>query len=248
MNYRFDLDEWLPRFPLKPRNGRFTGEIITSPCDICNNEHLRWAAYDQFDWGPAVPVDIFIMADGEPNNRHATKIGGLPYRPARMEWPTSLDGTPMSFLAQIDFADSTDLVGELPGDVLLVFTPDTEGCCIETLHFEWQPLGLSDLISGTLFPSRNCVTILAMDICAEPSAILTHGEPRSLPPRSTRCAEVARFGVRIIYISTKPRRSAQHLSSSSKAMMIFRVACCVPSAPYNLTSTSPIRGSITQSH
>jgi hypothetical protein len=154
MNYRFDLDEWLPRLPLEPRNGRFSGQVIASPCDICNNEHLRWAAYDQFAWGPAVPVDIFIMAEGEPENRHATKIGGLPYRQAGMDWPTSLDGTPMSFLAQIDFTDSTDLVGELPGDVLLVFTPDTESCDIETVHFEWQPLGLSDLISGNALPEQ----------------------------------------------------------------------------------------------
>ena len=79
------------------------------------------------------------MAEGEPTDRHVTKIGGLPYRPAKMPWPTGQDGTPMSFLAQINFANSKDLVGELPGDVLLVFTPDSDGF-IESLSFEWQPL------------------------------------------------------------------------------------------------------------
>jgi hypothetical protein len=151
MNYRFNFEEWLPRLPLEPERGRFSGKIVTSPCHICNNEHLRRDAHDQFEWGPAVPVDIFVMADGEPTDRHVTKIGGLPYRPATMPWPTAEDGTAMSFLAQIDFSDSRDLVGELPGDVLLVFTPNDKKH-VETLHFEWQPLDMKDLISFERVP------------------------------------------------------------------------------------------------
>jgi hypothetical protein len=153
MNYRFNINEWLPRFPLEPAYGRFQGNIITSPCHICNNEQLRREAWDQFDWGPTVPVDIFIMAEGEPPDRHVTKIGGLPYRSAKMAWPTGTDGAPMSFLAQVDFADSKDITGDLPGEVLLIFTPDSDGF-VETLHFEWQPLGLADLISGDALPKQ----------------------------------------------------------------------------------------------
>jgi hypothetical protein len=153
MNYRFDLEEWLPRIPLESQHGVFSGEIITSPYHICNNEHLRREAYDQFDWGPAVPVDVFIMAEGEPPDRHVTKVGGLPYRPADMPWPTTDDGTPLSFLAQIDFSDSKDLVGELPGDVLLAFTPDVDGC-IKALLFEWRHLGLKDLIPCDQVPEQ----------------------------------------------------------------------------------------------
>lgn len=153
MGYRFNIDEWLLRLPLEPEYGRFSGEIVTSPCHICNNEHLRREAHDQFDWGPAVPVDVFIMAEGEPPDRHVTKIGGLPYRPAQMPWPTAESGTPMSFLAQIDFTDSRDLTGELPGDVLLIFTPDGNDC-IETLHLEWQPLGLKEPISPEQVPEQ----------------------------------------------------------------------------------------------
>jgi hypothetical protein len=153
MNYRFDIDEWLPRFPLRPEYDRFSGDIITSPRHICNNEQLRKAAHDQFDWGEAVPMDVFIMAVGEPPNRHATKIGGMPYRPAKTPWPTGKDGKPMSFLAQINFADSRDLTGELPGDVLLVFTPDAHDY-IESLHFEWQALGLTELISPDALPDQ----------------------------------------------------------------------------------------------
>jgi hypothetical protein len=93
------------------------------------------------------------MAEGEPPDRHVTKTGGLPYRPAQMPWPVTDDGTPMSFLAQINFADSKDITGSLPGDLLLVFTPDSDGC-IERLHTEWQMLGHGDLISTNAIPEQ----------------------------------------------------------------------------------------------
>ena len=155
MNYRFNIDEWLPRFPLRPEYDRFSGMFVASPSQICNNEQLRQAAQDQYDWGPAVPVDVFIMADGEPQDRHVTKVGGLPYRPANLAWPCEADGSPLTFLAQFDFTDSLDIVGDIPGEVLLVFTPDSnEDGPIESLHFEWQPLGMTDLISAEDVPTQ----------------------------------------------------------------------------------------------
>ncbi|NQT13137.1 MAG: DUF1963 domain-containing protein [Planctomycetes bacterium] len=125
VNYEFRLEEWLDRLPLDDEYarscGRFSGTEITSPSDICINERLRAEVREQVDWGPAVPVDVFVMATGEPRDRHVTKIGGLPYRPASKPWPKSQDRQPMTFLAQFCFADSKDLVGDLPGEVLLVF-------------------------------------------------------------------------------------------------------------------------------
>jgi hypothetical protein len=90
------------------------------------------------------------MADGEPPDRHATKIGGLPYRPASAPWPRLPGNIPLVFLAQFNFCDSQDLTGKLPGDVLLVFTeePWSPGY----LHFEWQPLGMGDLVEPTSVP------------------------------------------------------------------------------------------------
>ena len=41
MNYRFNIDEWLPRFSLEERDGRYQAAIITSPSHICQNENLR---------------------------------------------------------------------------------------------------------------------------------------------------------------------------------------------------------------
>jgi hypothetical protein len=108
---------------------------------------------DQFDWGEAVPMDVFVMADGEPENRWVTKIGGLPYRPAGLEWPTTSDGSPSFFLAQFDFTDSCDIVGDLPGDLLLVFADDPDGA-VKPCHFEWHALEEENLITAAEIPKH----------------------------------------------------------------------------------------------
>ena len=146
MNYEFDLEDWLPRFPLKELHGHYSGNDITSPCDICYNELLRRGMKDEFDWGEPVPVDIFVHSIGEPENRYATKIGGLPFRSAELPWPETASGRSMALIAQFNFTNSKDLVGQLPGDLLLVFGDDTDGP-IDPLHFEWQNLGQNDLVT-----------------------------------------------------------------------------------------------------
>ena len=150
MNYRFDLDEWLPRCPLIQRYGHYSGQPITGPCDICQNEHLRRALRDQFDWGDPVPVDVFVMADGEPPDRHGTQVGGLPYRPASAPWPADRGGRPLQFVGQVGFADSRDITGPLPGDILLVFADLDEA--EDSPFVEWQPLGLQDLTRPDQIP------------------------------------------------------------------------------------------------
>lgn len=102
---------------------------------------------EEFDWGDAVPVDIFVFGIGEPDNRFATKIGGLPYRPASSRWPTTLNGRPMALIAQFNFTQSLDLVGKLPRDLLLIFGDDSGGE-VEPLYCEWQPLVPMDLVMG----------------------------------------------------------------------------------------------------
>ncbi len=159
MNYDFDLEAWLPRFPLRGRYGLgdYSGEDITSPCDICNNEWLRRGMADQFDWGKPVPVDVFVMSKGEPEWRYATKIGGLPYRPANVPWPTATSGKPLALIAQFNFTNSRDIVGNIPGDLLLVFGDNSDGP-FSPLHLEWQNLGISDLVSSEQVP-RECMKI-----------------------------------------------------------------------------------------
>lgn len=156
VNYVFELDEWLPRYPLEDNPHHYSGEDITSPADICNNELLRREMPDQYDWGEAVPIDVFVMAVGEPPDRHVTKIGGLPYRPAGAPWPVSDKQKPLKFLAQLNFCDSKDIVGKLPGDVLLAFAEFDEEYpdYFEVMHFEWQPLGLADLVEPADVPDH----------------------------------------------------------------------------------------------
>lgn len=149
MNYRFNIEEWLPLFPLDPNVDQFHGEPITSPCHLCNNEQLRRGMQDQFIWGPSVPVDIFVMAQGEPADRHVTKVGGLPYRPAHAVWPKSQNNKPMFFIAQFNFSDSKDITGDLPGDLLLVFVSES----FDFVIFEWQRLGIDDLITAEEVPT-----------------------------------------------------------------------------------------------
>lgn len=157
-NYRFDMGEWSARFPFVPQKNYwwpdtppyYEASIITSPIHLCMNERLREAVNDQVEWGKAMPIDVFVMAEGEPADRHITKIGGLPYRPRNKPWPRTAEGQPMTFLAQFCFSDSKDLTGHLPEDVLLIFTPG-EGYQ-ESLVFEWYPLGLKNLMDANAAP------------------------------------------------------------------------------------------------
>jgi len=96
--------------------------------------------------------DVLLAIEGEPLDRFVTKMGGLPYRPASIPWPRIKSGEPRVFLGQICFADSLDLVGELPGDVLLVFTSGEHDHTVGGLHYEWYPLGIEGLVSADAIP------------------------------------------------------------------------------------------------
>lgn len=166
-NYKLELDRWMARYPLQEESyGGFYANSITAPEQLCHNEQLRRELQGQFNWGRSVPVDVFVMAEGEPIDRHVTKIGGLPYRPSKSAWPTGKDGTeafeeapsgdfppqmadePMIFIGQLNFLDSKDITGELPGDVLLLFA----SWDFSRMFLEWQPLGITELASASDVP------------------------------------------------------------------------------------------------
>jgi hypothetical protein len=90
-----------------------------------------------------------VFGKGEGPRRECTKVGGLPYWPAGRPWPKDGNGAPYRYLAQFNFADSRDLVAELPGDVLLLFVPEGNDWLFEPdcIHFEWLPLGLDAVTS-----------------------------------------------------------------------------------------------------
>jgi hypothetical protein len=162
--------------------------IGDSACAIVAYEHFRQIARESgADLGPSCPTDKFVMGLGEAPHRYLTKVNGLPYRPRDRPWPLDEEGRPYIFLLQYCFADSRDLVGELPGDVLLVFvrpwwsafiggimpkTPMRKG----DLLFEWYPLGLSDLVTNPLpapylFPTGYGVRHRSCDYTDEARAI-----------------------------------------------------------------------------
>ncbi|MCA9025010.1 MAG: DUF1963 domain-containing protein [Planctomycetaceae bacterium] len=152
----FHLDAWRSLFPLSAvpvgeRCGGRVNGLVVDPYSICFVEQMREQAALHDNLGTSVPTDVFIFAKGEPPRRDVTKIGGIPYRPAGKPWPSNSKGEPLTFVAQYCFSESTDLVGALPGDVLLVFTSfgvHGRDRSEPLLHFEWYQLGLSDL--GTL--------------------------------------------------------------------------------------------------
>jgi len=96
------------------------GGWISSPYHLHCVERQRRATVP----GPVVETDLFLWGRGEPKDRMLTKVGGLPYWPMDRAWPVFGD-QPMVFLGQFNFADSLDLTGKLPGELLLLFsTPD----------------------------------------------------------------------------------------------------------------------------
>jgi hypothetical protein len=135
------------------------GGIVCSPGDLALAEQLRREAFagQQIQ---GIPTDIFVFGRGEPKHREATKLGGLPYWPASQDWPCSAEGRPLAFIGQICFADSRDIVGKLPGDVLLIFGPrDSEnlGPDESELKFFWREMGDSDLIGPGGMPQCELV-------------------------------------------------------------------------------------------
>lgn len=128
---------------------------ITSPHDIAVVEQLRdeARAEGRFNEAHSAPVDVFVFSKGESAKREVTKIGGLPYWPRKKKWPHTgnwpFSGRPLSFIGQICFADSMDICGKLPGDILLVFGDVEDALSDEenALAFFWQNLGLTDLIA-----------------------------------------------------------------------------------------------------
>jgi len=154
-NYRFSFEEWLPRVPLEPKYKKYSGEVVTGPRSFVNNELLRRELTEQYNWGPSVAMDVFVFSKGEAPDRHVTKLGGLPFRPAREPWPVTDLGEPLTFLAQINFHDSHDITGRLPGDILLVFVEFSRGNLIKSAQFEWQSAELTDLIEPDAVPQSS---------------------------------------------------------------------------------------------
>jgi hypothetical protein len=147
----FDIEEWISCFPLDKY--KISGCTATGPFGVAIDEQIRRAAGGSTVLGPTATTDLFVLGRGEPLRRDATKIGGLPFRPSGIAWPKKASGDRLVFLAQFQFKDSKDIVGELPGDVLLIFTTKEHLYTKKPLfHFEWFPSNISDLICQDELP------------------------------------------------------------------------------------------------
>ncbi len=184
----FDLKVWRARLRGASGNLLFVGQprdrtgsmlFSDSPVAIVLMEKCRRDAIARgLDLGPSVPVDRFVFGRGEPPLRHLTKVNGLPYRPAGLAWPHDYNGNPMAFLCQFCFADSRNIVGGLPGDVLVVFARTRNDplpaktiaeiigsrpslivnpCYHDSLKIEWYPMGLEHLATEDEVPDTSIV-------------------------------------------------------------------------------------------
>ena len=100
-----------------------TGEA-DSPSQVWGRERLR-AAMD-LSGIHQVPVDLLVWGRGAPSHPAGTKIEGMPVWPAvrplpleeRNDWETPAQ---LRFLTQVNFADSLDILPELPGQMLSIW-------------------------------------------------------------------------------------------------------------------------------
>ncbi len=153
--YIFDIDEWRERITISD-DSEIEVDSTSGPYDVLVLDSAPESSGQECD-----PVDLFVWEIGEPDMRHATKIGGSPYRPAQLPWPTfmaSSGNEPMVFLAQFCFTNQPNIFESLPGDVMLIFTEGGTFC--SNPHFEWYDFGIpdSDLINGQEVPDTTALT------------------------------------------------------------------------------------------
>lgn len=95
-----------------------------------------------------VPCDLFVWGTGQAPDQRLTRIGGTPWLSKSTPWPT-INGVVTSFLCQFDFRDSRDLVGNLPGDLLLVFVADEYAVHrgeVEKMRFVWVSADETEIV------------------------------------------------------------------------------------------------------
>jgi hypothetical protein len=157
---RFDLDSFSEIFRLTELRDRArddvlfapSAQIVTSPFHLTLIEQLRREVLGTTVPVEATPVDAFVFGAGEPAAPYLTKVGGYPFRSRRKPWPTASAGRPLGFVGQLSFIDSTDLVPDLPGDLLLVFVDPENPLVASSYAFEWIHLSEEDPMSRDDMP------------------------------------------------------------------------------------------------
>ncbi len=153
----FDPVEWLRRVGASgPEGGGilYVRDVI-GPRQACRIHWAQRMLSDVIPLGQPKQVDFFVLSVGESPERSGTKIGGLPWWPRKRAWPLSDQQKPLPFIAQFNFRKSLDIVGELPGDVLLLFG---DQCRPSTLGVSWQSLDCnSPLVDANDIPDNSAI-------------------------------------------------------------------------------------------
>lgn len=155
-----DLAFWHGECPLGDERDRI--HFVNGPGDIARAEEARALAKKFGPLGQAVPVDMFVWAEGENGaSPWLTHLGGVPWREQDRPWPLDHEKKPLTFLGQICLVDSHDLLAvpanELPGEVLLFFGEyDSLGYFgTDDPHIEWSPLTLKNPVKRYSAPRRS---------------------------------------------------------------------------------------------
>jgi hypothetical protein len=114
----FDPDEWAAKLP--PADDGVS--LIIGPADALAFQSARQRILAEHTPPISAATDVFLFGIGEGPARAGTKVGGLPYLHRHDKWPTDAHGKPLPFMAQFNFTESRDIVGDsLHGDILLLF-------------------------------------------------------------------------------------------------------------------------------
>ena len=128
-NADFNLDNWYEFFSNAEHQSKYFqfceggpySPAISGPGSAVVSIRIREKVWPDLNPAAGIPTDIFVLGLGEPEDPRGTKIGGMPYLPKSIKWPTLSDGKPKEFIAQFNLADSREHLPNLPGDMLLIF-------------------------------------------------------------------------------------------------------------------------------
>jgi hypothetical protein len=99
---------------------------ISNPLDAAISVQLHESILKKVPLSHTATCDIIVWSWGEGSDLRRSRVGGRPVWPKGVAWPKGRKGKPMKFLCQICFADSLDILPELPGDLLVVLSEDGE--------------------------------------------------------------------------------------------------------------------------
>src|SRR5262245_48723454 len=118
-NPKLNLPEIVAHFPgqIESKPGR-PGFNLFTPFEVALRENQIALVQAELDLGLKIPAQYLLYAQGEPETREQSRIGGLPYRPRGLPWPLDELGRPSEFVS----------IFQIPGRLSPSF-PERSCCC-----------------------------------------------------------------------------------------------------------------------